>query len=87
MLACSALTPAYRQRLGRGVHQTSRSWRSLLPATCLLERHRLIAAATSPAPTLLDSPAATLELGDDVKTVDATEPIETIATTAALAVG
>jgi gluconokinase len=84
VLACSALTRAYRRRLARGVPRVS--------FVALVAPHEVLAERLAArhghfaGPALLDSQLATLELGDDVVTVDATEPIETIATTAALAV-
>jgi gluconokinase len=84
VLACSALTRAYRRRLARGVPEVAFvalvAPREVLAAR-LAARHGHFAG-----PALLDSQLATLELGDDVVTVDATEPVETIAATAALAV-
>jgi gluconokinase len=84
VLACSALTRAYRRRLTRGVRHVAFvalvAPREVLAAR-LAARHGHFAG-----PALLDSQLATLELGDDVVTVDATGPIETIAATAALAI-
>lgn len=84
VLACSALTRAYRRRLTRGVRRVTFvalvAPREVLAAR-LATRHGHFAG-----PALLDSQLATLELGDDVVTVDATGPLETTAATAALAV-
>ena len=84
VLACSALKRAYRRRLIRGVRRIAFvalvAPREVLAAR-LADRHGHFAG-----PALLDSQLATLELGDDVVTVDATGPVETIAATAALAV-
>jgi gluconokinase len=84
VLACSALTRAYRRRLTRGVRRVAFVAlvvpREVLAAR-LATRHGHFAG-----PALLDSQLATLELGDDVITVDATGPLETTAATAALAV-
>ena len=84
VLACSALTHAYRRRLARGVRRIAFvalvAPRDVLAAR-LATRHGHFAG-----PALLDSQLATLELGDDVVTVDATLPVETTAATAALAV-
>ncbi len=84
VLACSALTRAYRRRLSRGapdvVFVALVAPREVLQAR-LAARHGHFAG-----PALLDSQLATLELGDDVVTVDATDPVETIVATAALAV-
>ena len=84
MLACSALTRAYRRRLTRGVRRVAFvalvAPREVLAAR-LAGRHGHFAS-----PALLDSQLATLELGDDVVTVDATGALETTAATAALAV-
>jgi gluconokinase len=85
VLACSALTRAYRRRLAGGVPRVAFvalvAPREVL-AERLAARHGHFAGVA-----LLDSQLATLELGDDVITVDATEPVDTIAATAALAVG
>jgi len=84
VLACSALTRAYRRRLTRGVRRVAFvalvAPREVLAAR-LAGRHGHFAG-----PALLDSQLATLELGDDVVTVDATGPLETTAATAGLAV-
>jgi gluconokinase len=84
VLACSALTRAYRRRLALGVPGVAFvalvAPREVLAAR-LAARHGHFAG-----PALLDSQLATLELGDELITVDATEPIETIAATAAAAV-
>jgi gluconokinase len=84
VLACSALTRAYRRRLARGVPGVA-FIALVAPREVLAER---LAARHGhfAGPALLDSQLATLELGDDVITVDATEPVATIAATAALAV-
>jgi gluconokinase len=81
VLACSALTPSYRQRLNRGVADVA-FVALVAPRDVLLERiadRRGHFAGTD----LLDSQLATLELGDDVKTVDATRPIDEIVAAAA----
>jgi carbohydrate kinase (thermoresistant glucokinase family) len=84
VLACSALTRAYRRRLAGGVPRVAFvalvATREVL-AERLAARHGHFAGVA-----LLDSQLATLELGDDVITVDATEPVDTIAAIAALAV-
>jgi gluconokinase len=84
VLACSALTRAYRRRLAGGVPRVAFvalvATREVL-AERLAARHGHFAGVA-----LLDSQLATLELGDDVITVDATEPADTIAAIAALAV-
>jgi carbohydrate kinase (thermoresistant glucokinase family) len=84
VLACSALTRGYRRRLARGVPALA-FVALVVPREVLAERladrHGHFAGVA-----LLNSQLATLELGDDVITVDATEPVETIAATAALAV-
>lgn len=85
VLACSALTRAYRRRLAGGVPRVAFvalvATREVL-AERLAARHGHFADVA-----LLDSQLATLELGDDVIAVDATEPVDTIAATAALAIG
>jgi gluconokinase len=83
VLACSALTRTYRRRLTRGVRRVA--------FVALVAPREVLAARLAPrhghfaGPALLDSQLATLELGDDVVTVDATGPLETTAATAALA--
>jgi len=78
VLAC------YHRRLTRGVARVAFvalvAPREVLAAR-LAGRHGHFAG-----PALLDSQLATLELGDDVVTVDATGPLETTAATAGLAV-
>jgi gluconokinase len=83
VLACSALTRAYRRRLSRGVPDAF-FIALVAPREVLAER---LAARRGhfAGPVLLDSQLATLELGDDVITVDATQPVDTIVATATLA--
>jgi gluconokinase len=83
VLACSALTPAYRQRLTRGVADVA-FVALVAPRDVLLERiadRRGHFAGTD----LLDSQLATLEL-DDVKTVDTTGSLEEVVAAARRAV-
>jgi gluconokinase len=83
VLACSALTPAYRQRLTRGVPDVA-FVALVAPRDVLLDRiadRRGHFAGTD----LLDSQLATLELGD-VKTVDTTGSLEEVVAAARRAV-
>ena len=84
VLACSALTPAYRQRLSRGVADVA-FVALVAPRDVLVERiaHRRGHFAGT---DLLDSQLATLELGDDVKTVDTTGSLEDVVAAARRAV-
>lgn len=85
VLACSALTPAYRQRLSRGVPDVA-FVALVAPRDVLMERiadRRGHFAGTD----LLDSQLATLELGDDVQVVDATKPLEEVVAAAVRAAG
>ena len=76
VLACSALTHAYRERLSRGVADVG-FVALVAPRDVLMERiaHREGHFAGT---DLLDSQLATLQLGDDVKTVDATKPLDEV---------
>jgi gluconokinase len=81
VLACSALTHSYRERLARGVADVA--FVALVAPRDVLEarisgRHGHFAGTS-----LLDSQLETLELGDDVKTVDATGPVEEVVAAAA----
>jgi carbohydrate kinase (thermoresistant glucokinase family) len=85
VLACSALTPAYRRRLSLGVPDVA-FIALVAPRDVLMERiaeRRGHFAGTN----LLDSQLATLELGDDVQVVDATKPLEEVVAAAVRAVG
>jgi len=84
VLACSALTPAYRRRLSRGVADVA-FVALVAPRDVLLERiaHRRGHFAGT---DLLDSQLATLELDDDVKTVDTTGSLEEVVAAARRAV-
>jgi gluconokinase len=84
VLACSALTHAYRERLGRGVADVA--FVALVAPREVLEariaaRHNHFAGLA-----LLDSQLQTLELGDDVATVDATKPVDEVVAAAMRAV-
>jgi gluconokinase len=84
VLACSALTHAYRERLSRGVAGVV-FVALVAPREVLRERiadRRGHFAGTD----LLDSQLATLELDDDVKTVDATKPLDEVVAAAVRAV-
>ena len=85
VLACSALTHAYRRRLTRGVSHAA-FVALVAPRDVLRERiaHRRGHFAGT---DLLDSQLATLELGDDVTIVDATKPLEDVVAAARSAVG
>ena len=84
VLACSALTRAYRRRLARGVPSVA--------FVALVARREVLAARLAArhghfaGPALLDSQLATLELGDDVKTVDTTGSLEEVVAAARRAV-
>ena len=85
VLACSALTRAYRRRLTRGVRDVA-FVALVAPPEVLRERiadRRGHFAGTN----LLDSQLATLELDDDVKTVDTTKPLDEVVADAMRAVG
>jgi gluconokinase len=78
VLACSALKHAYRERLSRGVPHVV-FVALVAPRDVLAER---IAAREGhfAGLALLDSQLETLELGDDVTTIDATQAVdETVA--------
>lgn len=85
VLACSALKHAYRERLTRGVSDVA-FVALVAPRDVLMERiadRRGHFAGTD----LLDSQLATLELGDDVKKVDATRSLDEVVAAARAAVG
>ena len=80
VLACSALTHAYRERLSCGVPHVV-FVALVAPRDVLMERiagRRGHFAGTD----LLDSQLATLELADDVRVVDATKPVEEVVSAA-----
>lgn len=85
VLACSALTPAYRKRLTRGVANVV-FVALVAPRDVLMDRiaHRRGHFAGT---NLLDSQLATLQLGDDVEVVDATKPVDEVVATARAAIG
>jgi gluconokinase len=76
VLACSALTRAYRRRLSRGVADVV--FVALVAPREVLEERIANRPGHFAGTSLLDSQLETLELGDDVNTVDATAPIEEI---------
>jgi gluconokinase len=76
VLACSALTHAYRDRLTRGVDNVS--FVALVAPREVLEKRIADRRGHFAGTALLDSQLATLELGDDVTTVDATKPVEEV---------
>ena len=84
VLACSALKHAYRLRLTRGVADVE-FVALVAPRDVLMER-----IADRPGhfagTNLLESQLETLELGDDVKIVDATKPFEEVVAAARSAV-
>jgi len=85
VLACSALKHSYRQRLTRGVSDVA-FVALVAPRDVLMQRitdRRGHFAGTD----LLNSQLATLELGNDVKTVDATKPLDEVVAAACSAVG
>jgi gluconokinase len=81
VLACSALTHAYRQRLTRGVDKVA--FVALVAPREVLEARIADRRGHFAGTSLLDSQLETLELGDDVTTVDATVPVEEIVAAAA----
>jgi gluconokinase len=81
VLACSALKRAYRQRLTRGVADVA--FVALVAPREVLEARIANRRGHFAGTSLLDSQLETLELGDDVTTVDATRPIEEIVAGAA----
>jgi gluconokinase len=84
VLACSALTRAYRERLGRGVPNVA--FVALVAPRAVLEKRVADRRGHFAGASLLDSQLQTLELGDDVITVDATGPIDEIVDAAVRAV-
>jgi gluconokinase len=84
VLACSALTHAYRERLSRGVPHAV--FVALVAPRDVLEARIAARKDHFAGPALLDSQLDTLELGDDVVTVDATQPVDDIVAAARRAV-
>jgi gluconokinase len=76
VLACSALTHAYRHRLTRGV--PGAAFVALVAPRDVLEQRIAGRRGHFAGTDLLDSQLATLELGDDVTVVDATKPMEQV---------
>jgi gluconokinase len=76
VLACSALTYAYRDRLGRGVADVA--FVALVAPRDVLEARIAARHGHFAGRALLDSQLDTLELGDDVITVDATKPVDEV---------
>ncbi len=85
VLACSALTHAYRTRLTRGVPRVA--FVALVAPREVLEDRIAERKGHYAGPALLDSQLDTLELGNDVVTVDATQPVDDILAAAVRAVG
>ena len=85
VLACSALKHAYRQRLTRGVSGVA--FVALVAPRDVLKERITDRRGHFAGADLLDSQLATLELGDDVKTVDATKPLDEVVAAARAAVG
>jgi gluconokinase len=84
VLACSALTHAYRERLGRGVPDVA--FIALVAPRDVIEariaaRHDHFAGLA-----LLDSQLDTLELDDEVIAVDASKPVDEVVAAAVRAV-
>jgi gluconokinase len=84
VLACSALTPVYRRRLKRGVPGVV--FVALIAPREVLEQRIAQRRGHFAGTDLLDSQLATLELGDDVLTVNASRPVEATVAAAARAV-
>jgi gluconokinase len=76
VLACSALTHSYRERLGRGVPGVA--FVALVAPRDVLEARIVARHGHFAGLKLLESQLETLELGDDVATIDATAPVEEI---------
>jgi gluconokinase len=76
VLACSALTHAYRERLTRGVDDVV--FVALVAPREVVEARIAERRGHFAGTSLLDSQLETLELGDDVTTIDATAPVEEI---------
>ncbi|HZB42469.1 MAG TPA: gluconokinase, GntK/IdnK-type [Ilumatobacter sp.] len=81
VLACSALTRAYRRRLTRGV--ANAVFVALVAPREILEERVANRRGHFAGTSLLDSQLETIELGDDVRTVDATAPVDEIVAAAA----
>jgi gluconokinase len=84
VLACSALRHAYRERLGRGVADVA--FVALVAPRDVLEARIAARHGHFAGRALLDSQLDTLELGNDVITVDATKPVDEVVATAVRAV-
>jgi gluconokinase len=84
VLACSALTHQYRRRLTRGVAHVA--FVALVAPREVLEKRVAGRRGHFAGTSLLDSQLQTLELGDDVKTVDATGPVDEVVDAAVRAV-
>jgi gluconokinase len=84
VLACSALTHAYRERLGRGV--TDVAFVALVAPRDVLEGRIAARHGHFAGVALLDSQLETLELGDDVIAIDATRPVDEVVAAAVRAV-
>ena len=81
VLACSALTHAYRERLTQGVDNVT--FVALVAPREVLEQRIADRRGHFAGTSLLDSQLETLELGDDVTTVDAAKPVDEIVAAAA----
>ena len=76
VLACSALRHSYRERLRRGVPGVA--FVALVAPRDVLEARIAARHGHFAGPKLLESQLETLELRDDVTTIDATAPVEEI---------
>jgi gluconokinase len=85
VLACSALTHGYRERLTRGVAGVV--FVALVAPRDVLRERIADRRDHFAGIDLLDSQLATLELDDDVKTVDATKPFDEVVAAAVRVVG
>jgi gluconokinase len=84
VLACSALTHAYRERLGRRV--TDVAFVALVAPRDVLEARIAARHGHFAGVALLDSQLETLEVGDDVIAIDATRPVDEVVAAAVRAV-
>jgi gluconokinase len=85
VLACSALKRSYRERLTRGVARVA--FVALVAPRDVLQERIADRRGHFAGTDLLESQLATLELGDDLETVDATKPVDEVVAAARRAIG